>query len=96
MNRNAAKTVTRHILPCLGLLIVEAVSCVLAVYGIVALLGYGVPSLYWILSGILKAVALAILLLISVGSLAGIAGAAVHLFSSNCRCQEEGSGEINR
>lgn len=68
MNRNVTKTVTHHILPCLGLLIVEAVSCVLAVYGIVTLLGYDVPSLYWILSGILKAVALVILLLISVGS----------------------------
>lgn len=48
MNRNVTKTVTHHILPCLGLLIVEAVSCVLAVYGIVTLLGYDVPSLYWI------------------------------------------------
>lgn len=44
MNRNVTKTVTHHILPCLGLLIVEAVSCVLAVYGIVTLLGYDVPS----------------------------------------------------
>lgn len=32
MNRNVTKTVTHHILPCLGLLIVEAVSCVLAVW----------------------------------------------------------------
>lgn len=30
MNRNVTKTVTHHILPCLGLLIVEAVSCVLS------------------------------------------------------------------
>lgn len=45
MNRNVTKTVTHHILPCLGLLIVEAVSCVLAVYGIVILLGYDAPSL---------------------------------------------------
>lgn len=67
MNRNVTKTVTHHILPCLGLLIVEAVSCVLAVYGIVILLGYDAPSLYCVLSGILKAVALVILLLISVG-----------------------------
>lgn len=69
MNRNVTKTVTHHILPCLGLLIVEAVSCVLAVYGIVILLGHDAPSLYCVLSGILKAVALVILLLISVGSL---------------------------
>jgi hypothetical protein len=96
MNRNVTKTVTHHILPCLGLLIVEAVSCVLAVYGIVILLGHDAPSLYCVLSGILKAVALVILLLISVGSLVGIVGVAVHLFSSNCRCQEEDSGEINR
>lgn len=69
MNRNVTKTVTHHILPCLGLLIVEAVSCVLAVYGIVILLGCDVPSLYRVLSGILKAIALVILLLISAGSL---------------------------
>lgn len=97
MNRNVTKTVTHHILPCLGLLIVEAVSCVLAVYGIVILLGHDAPSLYCVLSGILKAVALVILLLIiSVGSLVGIVGVAAHLFSLNCRCQEEDSGEINR
>lgn len=96
MNRNVTKTVTHHILPCLGLLIVEAVSCVLAVYGIVILLGHDAPSLYCVLSGILKAAALVILLLISVGSLVGIVGVAAHLFSSNCRCQEEDSGEISR
>lgn len=68
----------------------------LAVYGIVILLGCDVPSLYRVLSGILKAIALVILLLISAGSLVGIVGVVVHLFSSNCRCQEEDSGEINR
>lgn len=96
MNRNVTKTVTHHILPCLGLLTVEVVSCVLAVYGIVILLGYDAPSLYCVLSGILKAIALVILLLISVGSLVGIVGVAAHLFFSNCRCQEEDSDEINR
>lgn len=55
MNRNVTKTVTHHILPCLGLLIVEAVSCVLAVYGIVILLGHDAPSLYCVLSGIPEA-----------------------------------------
>lgn len=51
MNRNVTKTVTHHILPCLGLLIVEAVSCVLAVYGIVILLGHDAPSLYCVYPG---------------------------------------------
>lgn len=63
------KNVIIRVAPLMGILCIEAAICVLSLYGVTIILGYGTPSFYSILVAGLKAIALIALIGTSVFSL---------------------------
>lgn len=87
------KNVIIRVAPLMGILCVEAAICVLSLYGVTIILGYGTPSFYSILAAGLKAIALIALIGTSVFSLLFAGHTLFQLFSPERPMAEDNDGE---
>lgn len=87
------KNVIIRVAPLMGILCIEAAICVLSLYDVTIILGYGTPSFYSILVAGLKAIALIALIGTSVFSLLFAGHTLFQLFSPERPMAEDNDGE---